>query len=114
MVEEGLADPAQIDEVVSNSFGFRLAVFGPFAIADIAGLDVYEGAFRSMESAYGERFAVPSLLREKVAAGQLGMKSGQGFLAMDPARAGGLAKYRDRAYAELGALKQRLGNAPID
>ncbi|SDH42079.1 3-hydroxyacyl-CoA dehydrogenase [Arthrobacter subterraneus] len=114
MVEEGLADPAQIDEVVSNSFGFRLAVFGPFAIADIAGLDVYEGAFRSMEAAYGERFAAPSLLREKVAAGQLGMKSGQGFLAMDPAQAGGLAKYRDRAYAELGALKQRLGNPPID
>lgn len=114
MVEEGLADPTQIDEVVSNSFGFRLAVFGPFAIADIAGLDVYEGAFRSMESAYGERFAAPALLREKVAAGHLGMKSGQGFLAMDPARAEELAKYRDRAYAELGALKQRVGNAPID
>jgi 3-hydroxybutyryl-CoA dehydrogenase len=114
MVEEGLADPAQIDEVVSNSFGFRLAVFGPFAIADIAGLDVYEGAFRSMEAAYGERFAAPELLREKVASGELGMKSGQGFLPMDPAAAQDLARYRDRAYAELGALKERLGRAPLD
>jgi 3-hydroxybutyryl-CoA dehydrogenase len=113
MVEEGLATPEEVDEVVSNSFGFRLAVFGPFAIADIAGLDVYEGSFRSMEAAFGPRMSAPGLLREKVAQGRLGLKTGGGFLAVDPAAAEAVARYRDRAYHELGALKQRLGPAPL-
>lgn len=113
MVDEGLATPEEIDEVVSNSFGFRLAVFGPFAIADIAGLDVYEGSFRSMETAFGDRMAAPALLREKVAQGRLGLKTGGGFLDIDPAAAEAIARYRDRAYHELSALKQRLGPAPL-
>lgn len=41
MLDENVATAAEIDAVVSNSFGFRLALFGPFAIADMAGLDVY-------------------------------------------------------------------------
>jgi 3-hydroxybutyryl-CoA dehydrogenase len=40
-VEDGLASPAKVDEVVRNCFGFRLPFFGPFQIADMAGLDVY-------------------------------------------------------------------------
>ena len=41
IVEDGLATPEQVDEVVRSSFGFRLPFFGPFTIADMAGLDVY-------------------------------------------------------------------------
>lgn len=41
LVGEGVATVADIDSLVLTSFGFRLAVFGPFAIADMAGLDVY-------------------------------------------------------------------------
>lgn len=48
MLEENVATAAEIDALVSNSFGFRLALFGPFAIADMAGLDVYQGGFRIM------------------------------------------------------------------
>ena len=40
-VEEGLASPDEVDEVVKSCFGFRLPFFGPFQIADMAGLDVY-------------------------------------------------------------------------
>ncbi|CAN5702657.1 hypothetical protein BH11ACT6_BH11ACT6_17230 [soil metagenome] len=45
MLEEGVATAAEIDAIVSDSFGFRLSLFGPFAIADMAGLDVYAGGF---------------------------------------------------------------------
>lgn len=112
MVDEGLVTPAEVDEVVSNSFGFRLPVFGPFAIADIAGLDVYEGAFSSMEAAYGERLAAPELLKKMVAEGKLGLKTGGGFLPLDRSTAEEIANYRDRAYFELSELKKRLGPAP--
>lgn len=112
MVEEGLATPRQVDQVVSNSFGFRLPFFGPFATADMAGLDVYVGGYKSFTEAYGERFATPRILTERAAAGDLGLKTGGGFTGMDPAHAKEIVRYRNRAYAMLQKLKDELGPVP--
>ena len=109
LVEEGVADPSQVDEVVRNSFGFRLPFFGPFAIADLAGLDVYAGGFASLEKAYGERMAPPRSLTERVAAGRCGLKSGAGFFEFDGSGADRIARHRDVAYARLAELKRALG-----
>ena len=48
-VEEGLASPQEVDEVVRSCFGFRLPFFGPFQVADMAGLDVYENVLDVLE-----------------------------------------------------------------
>ncbi|HEY0247143.1 MAG TPA: 3-hydroxyacyl-CoA dehydrogenase family protein [Gryllotalpicola sp.] len=113
MIEEGLATPEQIDTVVSNAFGFRLALFGPFAIGDMAGLDVYNSSYLSLEAEYGARLAAPRSLVEAVAAGRLGIKSGGGgFLDIDADAVPALLEYRDRAYAKLSALRAELGTAP--
>lgn len=112
VVEEGIATPAQIDAVVSNTFGFRLALFGPFAIGDMAGLDVYDSSYRTLEDAYGERFASPQSLASSVAAGNLGLKSGHGFLDIEESRKPELLAYRDEAYARLSQLRAELGAAP--
>ncbi len=112
MVEEGVATPGQIDTVVSNAFGFRLALFGPFAIGDMAGLDVYAASYESLAAAYGERLEAPRLLRDMVAAGHLGIKSGKGFLDIPAEQVPSLLAYRDRAYQALSALRDRLGAAP--
>lgn len=112
IVEEGVANPDQIDAVVSNTFGFRLALFGPFAIGDMAGLDVYESAYRTLEKAYGERFAAPEALVVTVDEGNIGLKSGHGFLDIDPAKKAALLAYRDNAYARLSQLRADLGEAP--
>lgn len=109
MVEEGVANPAQIDEVVRNSFGFRLPFFGPFTISDIAGLDVYAGAIGVLEDALGERFAVPEVLREHVAEGRLGLKSGEGFYGHAPEDAERVRAYRDTAYARLAQMRGEIG-----
>ena len=58
-VEEGLASPREVDEVVRSCFGFRLPFFGPFQIADMAGLDVYENVLDVLEEGLGERFEAP-------------------------------------------------------
>ena len=50
-----------------STFGFRMPFFGPFQIADMAGLDVWESAAGTMERAYGERFRMPQILHEKTA-----------------------------------------------
>ena len=53
IVEDGLATPEQVDEVVRSSFGFRLPFFGPFTIADMAGLDVYADIYETLERGLG-------------------------------------------------------------
>jgi 3-hydroxybutyryl-CoA dehydrogenase len=112
IVEEGLATPDQVDAVVSNTFGFRLALFGPFAIADMAGLDVYAASYATLARHFGERFEAPVSLTERVASGDAGMKTGGGFLNIDPALADDLVNYRNRAYQSLMALRRSLGSAP--
>ena len=112
VVEEGLATPAQVDLVVSNAFGFRLALFGPFAIGDMAGLDVYASSYATLAKTYGERFAAPESLTASVEAGNLGVKSGAGFLNIDPADTAALLSYRDQAYRRLSQLRAELGQAP--
>ncbi|TXN30931.1 3-hydroxyacyl-CoA dehydrogenase family protein [Lacisediminihabitans profunda] len=112
IVEEGSATPSEVDEVVSNAFGFRLALFGPFAIADMAGLDVYNASYSSLEAEYGERLASPAMLSSMVAHGHLGIKSGGGFLDIDAKDVVALVDYRNRAYVALSALRKALGPAP--
>lgn len=111
IVEDGIASPADIDEVVSNSFGFRLPFFGPFAIADIAGLDVYRDGFATMERAFGERIGTPALLRDQVDAGRHGLKTGQGFFEYQDEHARQVTRYRDRAYAGLAQLRDEVGRS---
>ena len=77
-VEEGLVTREDLDEVVRSTFGFRLPFFGPFLIADMAGLDTYASVFRTLEREVGPAFAVPGALQELVDAGRVGTKSGEG------------------------------------
>jgi 3-hydroxybutyryl-CoA dehydrogenase len=112
LVEEGVAEPVDIDEIVSNSFGFRLPFFGPFAIADMAGLDVYAGAYDSLERGLGSRFSAPAALTSLVGNGNLGTKTGQGFSSYDPETAQARVDYRNRAYVLLAKLRKDLGPRP--
>ena len=110
IVEEGLADAVTVDTVVSNSFGLRLPFFGPLLAGDIAGLDVYEGAFRSLHAEYGDRFAPPETLVARVAAGDYGLKTGGGVRGTPPERRADLDAYRDRALVKVTQLRAGLGD----
>ncbi|SEI94973.1 3-hydroxybutyryl-CoA dehydrogenase [Arthrobacter sp. yr096] len=76
MVEEGVASAEDIDNAMV--LGYKHPV-GPLRTTDIVGLDVRLGIAEYLESTLGPRFAPPKILREKVAAGQLGRKAGIGF-----------------------------------
>ena len=80
MVEEGVASPADIDTAMVR--GYRFPV-GPLRLTDLVGLDVRLGIAEHLERELGARFAVPPLLREMVAAGRLGRKTGEGFFRWD-------------------------------
>ena len=104
IVEEGIATPETVDEVVRSTFGFRLPIFGPFAIADMAGLDIYSGSYATFVSKFGDRFAVPRILSELVKDGAYGAKTGSGFVIRSKEQAAAMAARRDRAYAALGKV----------
>ncbi|CAN5297459.1 3-hydroxyacyl-CoA dehydrogenase family protein [soil metagenome] len=112
VVEEGLATPAEIDLVVSSTFGFRLALFGPFAIGDMAGLDVYAAAYATLAASLGDRLDAPASLTRLVDEGHLGLKSGKGFLDIDEADVPQLLSYREKAYHALSSLRRQLGPPP--
>jgi 3-hydroxybutyryl-CoA dehydrogenase len=113
IVAEGITDPAGVDTIVRSTFGFRLPFFGPFAIGDMAGLDVYSACYRQLHEAYGERFAPPQVLEDLVAQGHYGTKSGGGFIAKDGEAADELIAYRNVAYARMAQLLQELGPSPL-
>ncbi|GAA3773378.1 3-hydroxyacyl-CoA dehydrogenase family protein [Microbacterium kribbense] len=113
IVEEGIAAPEDIDTLVRTTFGFRLPVFGPFAIADMAGLDVYAFCYASLQTRWPERFATPVSLKELVDAGKFGTKSGAGYLDVPAERTAELVAYRNKAYVAMKKLIDELGPAPI-
>ncbi|WP_445155170.1 3-hydroxyacyl-CoA dehydrogenase family protein [Arthrobacter sp. Hor0625] len=113
VVEEGIATAEDVDTMVRTTFGFRLPFFGPFAIADMAGLDVYAFCYKSLQTGFPERFATPQILQEKVDAGQLGTKTGSGFLNVPAERTAELVAYRNKAYVAMQKLIEELGPAPL-
>lgn len=108
VVAEGVADAESIDAIVRTTFGFRLPFFGPFAIADMAGLDVYQGALEVLEEGFGPRFAPPRALTELVTRGDLGAKTGRGFLSLSPEEIEARAASRDRSYQALEHLLRTM------
>lgn len=76
MVEEGVASPRDIDNAMVLGYKFPI---GPLELTDIVGLDVRLGIAEYLESQLGERFAPPQLMRDMVARGELGRKTGKGF-----------------------------------
>ncbi|MBG6237216.1 3-hydroxybutyryl-CoA dehydrogenase [Mycetocola sp. CAN_C7] len=113
LVEEGVATAEDIDTIVRTTFGFRLPVFGPFAIADMAGLDVYAFCYESLQTRWPERFATPNSLAELVDAGKFGTKTGAGYLDVPAERTAELVAYRNKAYVAIKKLMDELGPAPI-
>jgi 3-hydroxybutyryl-CoA dehydrogenase len=76
MVEAGVASAEDIDKAMKLGYGFPM---GPLELTDVVGLDVRLSIADYLERELGPRFAAPQLLRDKVARGELGKKSGQGF-----------------------------------
>ncbi len=78
MVEEGVGSVEDIDKAMVLGYGFPM---GPLRLTDLVGLDVRLAIaeYLSTRLPHGEHFRPPKLLRELVATGKLGKKTGRGF-----------------------------------
>ena len=84
MVDEGVATPEDVDAAVRFGFGFRYLAAGPFMQRDHAGLDVHCAAAATMYPSLSNTDQPSAALRERVAAGRLGMKASAGFYDWTP------------------------------
>ena len=74
---DGVAEPEAIDTIARLGFAHPL---GPLALADLIGLDTCVAIMEVLHEGLGDaKYAPCPLLREHVAAGRLGRKSGRGF-----------------------------------
>jgi 3-hydroxybutyryl-CoA dehydrogenase len=76
MVEQGVASASDIDTAMKLGYGHPM---GPLELTDLVGLDIRLGIAEYLSTAIGPAFTPPDVLRDKVDAGKLGKKTGEGF-----------------------------------
>jgi 3-hydroxybutyryl-CoA dehydrogenase len=104
-VSDGILDAQSVDTIVSNTIGQRLAVCGPLAEIDRLGTGVADAELDEILPLINRDPLPARLLREKVARGELGAKTGIGFFEWPPGK-------RERVAADLAAYLTRRVTEP--
>jgi 3-hydroxybutyryl-CoA dehydrogenase len=100
LVAAGVCDAETIDEVVKSGFGARMAVLGPMEQSDLIGLDLSLDIGEVLVEHLDRSAGPHPFLREKVKAGKLGMRSGEGFRRWTPEQANEVRERLSRFLAE--------------
>lgn len=79
IVQQGVASPEEVDRVMTSSLGRRYATVGPFATADLGGLDTFLTISKQLMPQLASDIEPLGLMERIVAEGNVGSKSGRGF-----------------------------------
>ena len=107
LVEEGVIDAEALDQCVSWGIGYKLAVVGPMALLDMAGLDIYQAVASYLNKELSTRGDVSPLITERTAKGRLGIKSGGGIFDYTPEQ---ISELRQARAQKLVATRKALEN----
>ncbi|MBT2601786.1 3-hydroxyacyl-CoA dehydrogenase family protein [Bacillus sp. ISL-53] len=105
LLKEGVADAEDIDTAITAGPGFRWAFTGPIEIADFGGLDTWQRVFDNVSPVLDQSKEAPDLIRDLVAEGKLGTKSGEGIFTYEESTVSQKINERDRRFIKLGKLK---------
>ncbi|MED3996213.1 3-hydroxyacyl-CoA dehydrogenase family protein [Peribacillus frigoritolerans] len=105
LLKEGVADAEDIDTAITAGPGFRWAFTGPIEIADFGGLDTWQRVFDNVSPVLDQSKEAPDLIRDLVAEGKLGTKSGEGIFTYEDSTVSQKINERDRNFIKLGKLK---------
>ncbi|MCF8041120.1 MAG: 3-hydroxyacyl-CoA dehydrogenase family protein [Desulfarculaceae bacterium] len=108
LVEEGVAEPEDVDRVVRYGFGLRMALMGPLERADFAGLETTLAVQRYLLPLLEKRIEGSPSLVAQVEQGRHGVKSGGGFYDWPPEKAAKRQTQRDRALLEIIKLTRDM------
>lgn len=107
LVEDGVIDAEALDQCVSWGIGYKLAVVGPMALLDMAGLDIYQAVGSYLNKELSTRDDVSPLITERTAQGRLGIKSGGGIFDYTPEQ---VSELRQARAQKLVATRKALEN----
>jgi 3-hydroxybutyryl-CoA dehydrogenase len=96
LVQDGVASPEEVDTVLKNSIGRRYGTIGPFETVDLNGVDLFLTIAEDLLPRLAKDEHSLDLLRERVAAGKLGLRTGEGFYVWSPERIAAVRGRRDR------------------
>ncbi len=105
---EGVASAEDIDTIIRWGIGYKLAVIGPLALLDVAGLDIYHSVASYLNRDLSNATDVSPVVTQRVARGELGVKSGRGIFAYEPGEIPALMEQRMRRLLE---VKKALSRA---
>jgi 3-hydroxybutyryl-CoA dehydrogenase len=107
LVAAGVCDAETIDTVVKEGFGARTAVLGPMEQSDLVSLnltlDIAEVLYAHLDATSRPH----PFLREKVKAGKLGMKTGEGLRTWTPEQADAVRQRLSRFLVEQAKAKKK-------
>jgi 3-hydroxybutyryl-CoA dehydrogenase len=107
LVDQGIAAPEEVDKVVKFGFGLRLALMGPLERSDWGGLDITWQVQKYLLPFLCNDTSPSKKLAGKVAAGHLGVKTGQGWFDWPEDKKARAIKQRDRKLITLMQLAGR-------
>jgi 5-formyl-3-hydroxy-2-methylpyridine 4-carboxylate dehydrogenase len=105
LVEQGVIEPQDLDACVSWGIGYKLAVVGPMALLDMAGLDIYSAVGSYLNKELSNRTDVAAYIKERTAQRRLGIKTGGGIYDYTPEQIAELQSARAR---KLVAVRKAL------
>jgi len=83
LLDQEVASAEDIDAIVKWGVGYKLSVIGPLELLDVAGLDIYHSVASYLNADLSASSEVCSIVRDKVAKGELGIKSGKDLEKVD-------------------------------
>ena len=105
MVQEGIASVEDVDTAIKYGPGLRFPVYGLIEHADMVGLDMMDAIDSYLFADLAADRTTPPVVRDRIAKGDLGVKSGRGFFDWTDERAAAVRAVRDRFL--LDRLKER-------
>jgi 3-hydroxyacyl-CoA dehydrogenase len=105
LVDRGIIDPEGLDLNVRWGIGYKLAVIGPMELLDMAGLDIYDAVGSYLNQDLSTSGEVSSTIRDRIAEGKLGMKTGSGMYDYTPEQ---IEQLRGQRAAKLVAVRKAL------
>ncbi len=107
LVELGVVSAEEIDAVVTEGPGFRWPFIGPVETADLGGLDTWQRVLDNLAPGLSRADRAPAALRDCVARGELGAKTGRGLVNWSGRPVAERVAARDRFLVRLARLKAR-------
>lgn len=104
IVEQGIATPEAVDDVMKYGLGMRYACLGPFEVCDLGGLDIFYNIASYLFEDLADEKAPFGMLADRFEKGQYGVKTAAGFYDYAGGKDAEKIKYRDQMFTKVSKV----------